>query len=249
MSDQEMARASLTKQRRFLILMSLALVAYYTLGISVDTTAEYNGLALKLANPRNAIVGLWLVWGWAVWRYWQRSYALLSVLKNELVASAQAEAWRIISVYAARAARVRLECGNIPQIPRDATIIGQVENWATPPNNGELPAGTGWQPWSGYFPLSRLWRRVLEAKITFGWHEPHGWYTRPAHVKFRVPKWHARWITVRAWLYSMLHLPAATEHIAPVVLAGLAVWVAIAHQSTIAGMTWCLGREGIVVAR
>ncbi len=249
MSDLEMARASLTKQRRFLILMSLALVAYYTLGISVDTAAEYNGLALKLAHPRNAIVGLWLVWGWAAWRYWQRSYALLSVLKNEMLVSAQAEAWRIIGIHAVRAASARLGCGNIPNIPPDARVVGQVENCATPPNNRELPQGTTWQPWSGYFPLTRLWRRRLEAKITFGWHEELGWYTRQTTVKFRMPKWRARWITARAWLYSTLHLPAASEHIAPIVLAVAAVWVAIAHQNTIAGTEWCLSREGTMAVR
>jgi hypothetical protein len=234
MADEEAARAALAKQRRFLILMSLAVIAYYALGISVDTTAQYNGLALKLANPRNAIVGLWVVWGWAAWRYWQRSYALLSVLKNEMLVAAQAEAWRIIGNLAVRAASARLECGNLPGIPRDARVIGQVESWATTPKGGELPQGTTWQPWSGAYPLSRLWRRYLEAKITFGWHEEDGWYTRPAPIKFRVSKWRARWITARAWLYSMLHLPAATEHIAPIALALAAASIGVVHQTLFA---------------
>jgi len=57
------------RPRRFLILMSLAIIAFYGLRAGITPEAEYRGFGLTLARPELAIYGLWIIWGWSVWRY------------------------------------------------------------------------------------------------------------------------------------------------------------------------------------
>lgn len=70
----------LQRQRRFLILMSLGVIAFYLLKAEVSNTATLSGVAVSLGRPEGVVVGLWIIWGWALLRYGQRVYELLSVV-------------------------------------------------------------------------------------------------------------------------------------------------------------------------
>lgn len=68
MSSSELHEA-LARPRRFLILMSLAIIGFYGLRVGVKPEAEYSGFVLTLAHPDRAIYGLWAIWVWSVWRF------------------------------------------------------------------------------------------------------------------------------------------------------------------------------------
>ena len=93
---------ALLRQRRFLILMSLALITFYALDVSVQNAADYGGLAVNLGNPDLVQPGLWIMWGWALWRYTQRVYELLAAIWNEVLEDVRAEDTRIALAKAKR---------------------------------------------------------------------------------------------------------------------------------------------------
>src|SRR5579871_3842955 len=93
--DEEETGTPLIQQRRFLILVSLLLIAFYSLGIYVRNEAEYGGFAIKLAHPERAIVGLWIMWGWATLRYCQRAYERLSELRDDIFRAVNSEDRRL----------------------------------------------------------------------------------------------------------------------------------------------------------
>lgn len=48
----------LQRQRRFLILMSLGVMAFYWLKVGVSATATVGGVAVSLGRPQGVVVGL-----------------------------------------------------------------------------------------------------------------------------------------------------------------------------------------------
>lgn len=63
--------AALKSQRRFLIVMSMVLAAYYYFQVHLEGQAEYSGFHVKLGNSGGVPSALWLIWFWSLWRYAQ----------------------------------------------------------------------------------------------------------------------------------------------------------------------------------
>lgn len=107
MSEQEHISASLAKQRRFLLLMSLAVIAFYALEIGVKDQAEYSGFVLAVGRPGRVVIGLWVIWAWALWRYLQKVYERLSVVWNDILEDVRAEDLRIALARARKEGRTK----------------------------------------------------------------------------------------------------------------------------------------------
>jgi hypothetical protein len=202
--------SSLQRQRRFLILMSLAVIAYYFLGATPNERAEYSGFGVTLANPQGVVAGLWVVWGWALWRYAQCVYERLSVVWSEVIEDVAAEDRRMASKRALRYARQQAAGKEFDTVNRkDMTVVDVKLGPAGGSKDGEV------------YILDRDGMRVYTNVVaTVGFVTAAN---EPRHGKheFQFPM-HApavRAIRTRAWLYAIVGLPAFSEHVAPLVLA------------------------------
>lgn len=195
----------LQRQRRFLVLMSLLLIAFYSLGASVKETAEYSGVGVTLANPQNVLFGAWVIWGWAVWRYAQHVYELASFLWNDLAEDVAAEDARISLAHLRQVARKAAasgafdEDGRVGVTPEHVSIVGH----ATEDGGSQS------------FVLERDRSRRYVIHVTARWGSTIGTFT---HV-LTVSALTVRWIRIRAWIYAVIALPAFSEHAAPLLLA------------------------------
>lgn len=118
--------AALARPRRFLILMSLVVVGYYSLEVGVRPEAEYSGFGLRLGRPEYAIRGLWVIWGWALWRYGQKVYELLSAIWNDILDDVRAEDVRIAMTRCTREANRLARAEGFEKAPRLARVRGRV---------------------------------------------------------------------------------------------------------------------------
>lgn len=226
-------RAALLRQRRFLILMSLAVIAFYALGIEPKDEANVSGLGLKITQPGRVVIALWIAWGWSLWRYAQRVYELLSVLWGELLDDVYAEDRRIALVRARRVANRLAAKGQIDEeLPKSARVSGDVR--VEPPTEEHMQAGSDGEPVShfrDFFPTRSGGRKYPTLAATFDWVEGKKWGSVEETFKMELTRAEARWLRIRAWLHSVLRLPAFSEHIAPFVMAAAAVLTWLAHQS------------------
>ncbi|MEX2150742.1 MAG: hypothetical protein WD793_11045 [Steroidobacteraceae bacterium] len=226
-------RSALLRQRRFLILMSLALIAYYALGAGVSSEAQYSGLVFTLAQPDRAIWGLWIVWGWSVWRYAQRAYEQLSELRAELREDVFAEDMRIARKRAESVGNRLSEAGEFDgQMPTSARIYGTVE--VEPPDDELLRAQAmlGERPtyFRGFIPKKDGGRKY-PFKANFSWPVGGMEFARGnQHFAMELTRWETRWVRLRAWVWALVRLPAFSEHFAPLLIAIAAFGIGIVFQ-------------------
>lgn len=228
-------RSALLRQRRFLILMSLALVAYYTLGACVGSEARYSSFALTLAQPQRAIWGLWIVWGWSLWRYAQRAYEQLSELWAELREDVAAEDLRIAIARAERVGNRLAAAGAIDdELPKSARIYDGAK--VAPLDDGVLRAqtilGERVGQFRGFIP-KKDGGREYRLMANFYWPVGGMEFARGNQsFQMEVAPWHARWISLRAWSWALVRLPAFSEHFAPFLIAAIAAIVGITYVVT-----------------
>jgi hypothetical protein len=72
------------RKRRFFVSVSLALIAYYGLQVQLHDAAVVSGVSMRIGHPDAIIKGLWLIWGWALWRYVQILYVCKSNWLHEI---------------------------------------------------------------------------------------------------------------------------------------------------------------------
>jgi len=217
------AREELPKQRRFLVLASIALSAVYFLGLTGNTW-EISGAHLEVARKDHALIALWIIWAWALLRYLQRVYELWSAIFDDVELDVYAEDERI----ALKAAT------------REAWKRGREENWAGPEGTTlvklQVTALSKPNPGSTRF-VGRT--KSLNFPIPYG-HSPsggrvyHNVYVRTVHeeqgrsatgsqsFRWEWSWWRTRLHSIRAVVAAGWRLPAISEHIAPLLLALLA---------------------------
>lgn len=207
-----MALDALPKQRRFLILMSMALIAYYALGLRFKDL-QFQGAAFEIAKKGNAVIGLWLVWGWALLRYLQRSYELLSDVVSDITLDYRAEDERIARKKARRATTTSLEeeknvDPRFTGLHVDSVSLGApgpyVKMYAQTRSGGRI-----------YPEISASYVRFSEdGKLSDG-ASGHG-------ITMEWTRLQTSLHSIRAWTIAVIGLPAVTEHVAPLVLATVA---------------------------
>jgi hypothetical protein len=202
----------LYRQRRFLLLMSLTLIANYLLGVKVKNEITYSGIQLTLTHPNLLIIGLWMVWIWALWRYLQRGYELLSVIRDEIIADVNAEDQRIARVKVKKYGNKLAAEGKFKK-PKTARIHGPVTTLAYSENYfGFFPSGEG--------------RKYVKIKAMFEWE------TGKEEIIFEMDlsRFESFWLRFRAWFHAIVRLPAVSEYIAPLLLAICVPVIGIYHS-------------------
>lgn len=223
------ARATLLRQRRFLILMSLGVIAFYVLGIEPKSEATISGLGLNITQPGRLPAGLWIIWGWSFWRYSQRMYELLSVLWGEVLDDVYAEDRRIAVARAKKVANRLAAEGQIDDdMPKSARVDGAVT--IEPPDAEELRSIIGEKTtyYRDYFPTRLGGRKYPTLHANFEWEDGVNWERTDKKFQMELSPADSRWLRIRAWLHSLLRLPAFSEHIFPLLLALAAACTGIA---------------------
>ncbi len=215
-------RSALFRQRRLLIVASIAVMAFYWLDVEIKDEAVFSGFGFKITNTDRLPLLLWGVWIWAAWRYWQRAYELLSALRDELAEDVFAEDMRIPLAHAKKYGNELAAAGRIDdELPKTARIDGKVN--VDRPDPEEVKAnerlGIRVDHFRGFM-LTKSGGRRYPLKASFVW---------DAGVKFgtldeqaftmEVSAARARWFRARAWFYALLNLPAFSEHFAPFLIA------------------------------
>lgn len=220
------AADALPKQRRFLVLMCLTVIAYYLLKVGIKPDAQYSGLGLTLAHPERAVWALWIVWGWALVRYLQVAYALLSDIKDDLVMDIDAEDMRIARKKALRHARILAAKGELDETGRPkiqiSPLIGLDESGRT--TRIRMRGNQIVQYPSEYAETEDGGRKYEHISGAYQWANDEGeWgsstYSTSMNWSAKQVRWHRR----RATVSAALRLQAVTEHIAPLVLALLSL--------------------------
>lgn len=226
-------RAALLRQRRFLILMSLAVIAAYVLGVSVKEEASYNGFVLTLGKPERVIVGIWIIWGWSLWRYSQRVYEVLSELWAELLEDVYAEDRRIALALAKKVGNKLASDGHFKEdMSRTARIDGRVR--IEPPSGDTLQSvlGETVTHFRDYVPTRDGGRLYPTLQADFEWKDGSKWGRTDNGFKMTLTRGQSAWLRIRAWLHSLLRLPAFSEHVAPLLIAATAVVTWLIHRGS-----------------
>jgi hypothetical protein len=210
-------QTALHRQRRFLILMSLAVIGYYLLGVGVKSEAQYSGFVLTLERPDRAVIGLWIVWGWSLLRYIQRVYELWSRLWDEVIEDVNAEDSRMVFAKAKKLGNQLAAQGKIGiNIPKKARIKGRVHfgEYAIEDsirNADELPQADP----RGFFVTPNGGRRYPRFQAKFAW----GGESNIAEFPMQLTPSQEKWICIRAYFHALFRLPGFTEYIAPFFVA------------------------------
>lgn len=219
MDAPEALRSALWKQRRFLILMSLGVIAMYALDITLKPDADYNGIAITLGTPSRIVTGVWLIWAWALWRYLQRAYELLSAIRSDIVEDIYAEDRRIALKAAKREAQRQMDSGLIGgKRPNAKVRVVEIEKSMTamlrrngPTDDPDLDPD---------FVTVGGGRRYERLGGAYDWHADNG--DHGASSFNFVMEWSpARTLFHRAYstIHAALRLPAVADHVSPLAVA------------------------------
>lgn len=221
-AQQSEQRSALFRQRRLLIVASIAVMAFYWLDVEIKDEAVFSGFGFKITNTDRLPLLLWGVWIWAAWRYWQRAYELLSALRDELTEDVFAEDMRIALAYAKKYGNALAAAGRIDdELPKTARIEGKVSVDRPDPEevNANETLGIRVNYFRGFM-MTKSGGRRYPLKANFEWVVGVKFGTLDEQAfTMEVSAARAKWFRARAWLYALLNLPAFSEHFAPFLIA------------------------------
>jgi hypothetical protein len=111
------------RKRRFFVSVSLALIAYYGLQVQVHDAAVVSGVSMRIGRPDAIIKGLWLIWGWALWRYVQILYDCRPNWLPEIIRDRNIQRLKILMRHARREVLKDPQVINKIRKVTDVTII------------------------------------------------------------------------------------------------------------------------------
>jgi hypothetical protein len=215
-----------SKDRRFLLALSVAVIAFYVLQASVRPQAEHDGFLFNIGEPGYFIWGLWAIWAYAALRYWHAFFAYFHDIRGRIlaeVARRQAKITRKVAVREAirQARNGKFRVGFGDAIPFPATL-GQV--LADSPHD-VLAADAAQIHESGTIFFTEEpdgTYKYSNLTITFSWPKSADGH-RSEGVDFAM-LWSARkqnWVRFRSWFSAIWNMPAFFEYAAPIIVIGL----------------------------
>lgn len=225
---------ALGRQRRFLVLMSLALAGFYVLKVNVRGEAEYSGLAVVLLHPSRVKVCLWVVFLWALLRYVQRLNERWLIVGAHMRKEADYQD-QLLALKAMRHFAVRTVAHEgvrnypEPRVVGDAWIEASTHEMMqqTRPISRERPPKA--KPDPGFVTTYEGGRKYRAFGILISYLNNEGKRATIGH-NIEMPPWSPLTVRVhrmRAWARATVLLPAVFEYLAPLVIAVAAVITAI----------------------
>jgi hypothetical protein len=208
--ESEAQATALFRQRRFLVLMSLVVIAYYALGGQPKDEAEYSGFALRLTRPEALEFVLWIVWAWALLRYAQHVYELFPDLRKEVLADVYREDERMALARAKKYGQKLADAGGLGDLQRPNVRVHEVK-FKAPTGNPDQRKYVYTTAKDG----SRSYN--VGATATWGTAAEPGGGSEDFQMVMTRPQ--VRWLRCRAWFHSALRRTAFGEHFFPLLLS------------------------------
>jgi hypothetical protein len=223
--------AALLRQRRFLMLMSLAFAAYYLLKVHVKGDAEYSGFAVTVGRPDRVQYCLWAVFAWAILRYVQRLNELWNLISIEVMRDVDDQDLRLALKAATRRALRLAKCGQLaPRYP-NPRVRGSA--WLNPSMRQMIretrKPGAPKKSDPDFELTERGGRKYRSFAIVVAYTDSEGNFNQ-AGVDFNMPEWgrtQAALHRAHAYARAAARLPAIFEHWAPLAIAGMALAVSL----------------------
>jgi hypothetical protein len=224
----------LLRQRRFLVLMSLALAGFHVLKVHVKGDAEYSGFALSILRPERVQLCVWVIFSWALMRYVQRLNELWprvgAQLCNDANRQDQRMAIKVARRYAERtiAREGVLNCPE-PRVISDPSIVPSVKEMIRETRKTPTQPVPKFKPEPWFVTTDGGGRKYRTFGIDISYLDKGG-KRAPVGHNFDMPAWsalRARSHRLRAWANAAIRLPAVFEYLAPLGLAALAIATAI----------------------
>ena len=224
--------AALRSQRRFLILVSIAVAAYYALVVHLKGEGEYSGFAVIIGRPDRIPIALWLVFTWAVLRYVQRLNEQWATIRELVLKEFEDCDHQLVLNAARRWAVKQAKRGALNKHLKDLRVFGrawlvdsikeiireQAAQRAT--SRGEEMRTPKPDPW--FVTDERGWR--IYRGFGIAGQSPD--LALATGIDFSLPPWsplRTRWHQLRAWGRTAWKLPAISEHLAPFAIAIAAI--------------------------
>lgn len=231
--------ATLRSQRRFLILMSIAVAAYYYLQVHTEGSGEYSGLHIKLGRPDRVPYAVWILFGWALLRYAQLFHEQWRRVRSDLLREFEYYDHQLALAAATRYAREN-RLALVKGIT-DPVVIG--EAWYVPSMRDRLidevqkqARDRGQEPsepepkdeWWVLTPKGERYYRGFGIEV-----RERGKPESGVGVEFNMPAWgrmRVKYHQARVWWRTAVRMPAVGEYLAPFAIAALAVVVAVVYR-------------------
>lgn len=217
MDSADERRLTFSRPRRFLMVMSLMVIGFYGLDIGVESQAGYGGFALTLGKPERAIVALWLIWMWSIWRYAQLVYDSWNIVRGDLAAAAENEHLLLSTAAGRRVAQK--EANNEPGDDKreKLTVDSDFRNTQSPGSDGSTITN-----YPGYIRMPNG-GRVYRFNGRYLWTKKDGTLDSAEFESTMTwTKWRVRRTIIRSWIRSCMRRPAFTQHLSPFVMAAIA---------------------------
>ncbi len=214
----------LFRQRRFLIFASLVVTGYYVLGVRLRSAGQFQGFPFDISRPDVAIVGIWVIWSWALWRYAQRLFVLWDQQKTYILRDVDFEETRIALAIAQARARRHVSKGEVDEHRRpNMRLVGQV---VIPRSMAQIL-----DPPADKAPMHQLDFVETNGVRTYrAIHAGYSWHSTDTNggsssfsIPFQLNGRELLILKVRAWVNALVRRPAFSEDIAPLFIALLAL--------------------------
>ena len=215
----------LSRQRRFLVGTSIAVIAYYALHVSVKPDASYSGVLLVLGRPERISTGLVVIWLWSLWRYVQWLHCTWNVVRNNVLDEVRREDNRLAMKAARRYANKIARTGEIDGEHLTGHVVGDVDTdlsmeaiLAT--DGGKKIAGSADEPDVEItIDGGRIYHRL---RCSYYKEDENRQSLQTFNFELRFSKRRVKWHRFRSWISAILRLPAINQHIAPLLFAACA---------------------------
>ncbi len=223
-----------------MVLMSLAVIAYFVFGLDLESKLDWVGMTLKARDPRYAIGALWVVWGWSVLRFLQCGYKAVTLVSYEIREDVEAQADRILKRKAGKVAVKQVREGKRENVPKDSAFLPPVEFGFHSSESVKASTALKADIMATYTPEihgGRTYPNIIaKFRTTAG-----GYFTTVDFgMNMEFARWEMWWVRVRAWLYATLAMPGISEHVMPVLLALAAVVAAATLDPNACHARWCM---------
>jgi hypothetical protein len=234
-SGRQGAAARLRSQRRFLILISMAVTAYYALSVHLEGKGEYSGIALTIGRADRIPIALWVVFLWALIRYCQRLHEQWRIVGKSVMREFEYCDQQLVLEAARRSAIKQVAGGALAKNLTTPQVVGRA--WFTESVQEMIREQAAKRAQAMGKPMVRKEPEPLfvtkDGKRIYrgfgigilGADQPF-----PLGHDFMMPPWsriRTLWHQVRAWARTAVTLPALLEYIAPLAIAVAAVIIAI----------------------
>lgn len=151
-------------------------------------------------------------------------YELLSVLWRDVIDDVYAEDRRIAITRAKTVGNKLAAAGHFDEdMPKTARVDGRVTIEPPDPETLRSIPGERITHFRDYVHTKEGGRLYPTLKADFEWTDGIKWGRNDQQFKMQLTRRQSVWLRIRAWLHSLLRLPAFSEHIAPMLIAATAV--------------------------